>query len=412
MILWADSCLGGIEVGYLLDDITVIDAATFLAGPGAATIMADFGANVIKIEPPGGDGYRQLAGNAEVPYHWLLTSRNKKSLALDLTKDAGKALMHALIAKADVLTTNFLQPALERYELEYERVKSVNPKLVYAHMSGYGMRGPEVSRRAFDITAWWGRSGLMEFVRDPGQTPLQPAPGMGDHSTATAMFGAIMTGLYRREKTGEGCQVSTSLSANGVWANGMALQGVIAGTDLGQHRQEKGWINPFMSAYASSDGAFVVLAIPAPMKEWAALCNAMGHPEWQQDERFADQRTIMRNRRELLALIAEAAAKFTFDELMERLDSHDVTCGPVQPMAAILEDEQLRANDIVIETGDQGEGYDLTINSPINVLEETKKPPERAPDVGANSVEVLQALGFDDAYIGELLAAKVVLGPR
>ena len=131
-------------MNYLLEDITVIDAATFLAGPGAGTILADFGANVIKIEPPGGDGYRALAGRSPVPYHWLLTSRNKKSLALDLTKDAGQALMHELIAKADVFTTNFLEPAPARHQLEYEPLKTIKPPPVHAPLTRHGTEGPEV----------------------------------------------------------------------------------------------------------------------------------------------------------------------------------------------------------------------------------------------------------------------------
>ena len=398
-------------MNYLLEDITVIDAATFLAGPGAGTILADFGANVIKIEPPGGDGYRALVGRYPIPYHWLLTSRNKKSLALDLTKDAGQTLMHELVAKADVFTTNFLDPALARYQLEYERLKAINPRLIYAQLTGYGTEGPDVERRAFDVTAWYARSGLMEFTRNPEQVPLQPAPGIGDHSTSTAFFGAIMTGLYRRERTGEGSNVSTSLVANGVWANGMALSGVIAGSDLAKHRQETGWVNPFMGSYSSSDGRYVVLSIVNPGKEWVNLTQAAGHPEWQEDPRFPDQRTIMRNRRELMVLLMEAFAQMTYDELTQRLDEHDITYGIVQSISEVVNDPQLRANGVIVETNDGGEGYDLTIASPINVKEAPKKPPKRAPDVGENSVEVLTDLGFAPDYIEELRSADVILTP-
>ena len=189
---------------HFLEDLVVVDAATFLAGPGAATMLGDFGAKVIKIEPPSGDGYRGLVGRYPVPYHWLLTSRNKESLALDLSKDSGQALLHQVIAKADVMTTNFMRSQLERYQLTYPTLKAINPRLVFGHITGYGDEGPEADRRAFDVTGWWARSGMMEFVRDPDQTPLMPAPGMGDHSTATALFGAIMSGLYKRERTGEG----------------------------------------------------------------------------------------------------------------------------------------------------------------------------------------------------------------
>ena len=328
---------------HQLEDITVIDAATYLAGPGAATILADYGANVIKIEQPGGDGYRSLVGAYPVPYHWLLTSRNKRSLAMDLRSDAGQALMHDLVAKADVLTTNFMRGQLEKYQLTYETLKHVNPRLIFAHISGYGLQGPDADRRAFDVTGWWARSGLMEFIRQPGQTPLPMAPGMGDHCTATALFGAVMTGLYRRERTGEGSFVSTSLAANGVWANGMALQGVIAGNNIGTYRQAKGWPNPFSDVYRCSDGEYVVLAVINTVREYPALAAALDCEHWLGDERFANVGSVMKNRPDFHLAMAEAFSQFTLGEASARLEAAGVTFSRVTPMGDILEDEQMRA---------------------------------------------------------------------
>ena len=392
-----------------LEDLIVVDAATFLAGPGAATMLGDFGAKVIKIEPPGGDGYRGLVGRYPVPYHWLLTSRNKESLALDLSKDAGQALMHQLIAKADVMTTNFMRGQLERYQLTYPTLKAINPRLVFGHITGYGDEGPEADRRAFDVTGWWARSGMMEFVRDPGQTPLMPAPGMGDHSTATALFGAIMSGLYKRERTGEGCHVSTSLAANGVWANGMALQGVAAGNDLAEYRQKAGWVNPLSAAYGCADGGFLVLTMINTAREYPQLCQALGHPEWLQDERFSDIQQAMRHRGDLQQMIADAFAQIDYAEAARRLDEQGITYSKVQTMSEVLVDPQLRAAGIVIETGDTQGDYDLTISSPINVVGETKKVPQRAPDIGADSLSVLRELDFEEDYIQSLLGAGVVV---
>ncbi len=394
---------------HFLEDLIVVDAATFLAGPGAATMLGDFGAKVIKIEPPGGDGYRGLVGRYPVPYHWLLTSRNKESLALDLSKDAGQALMHQLIAKADVMTTNFMRGQLERYQLTYPTLKAITPRLVFGHITGYGDEGPEADRRAFDVTGWWARSGMMEFVRDPGQTPLMPAPGMGDHSTATALFGAIMSGLYKRERTGEGCHVSTSLAANGVWANGMALQGVAAGNDLAEHRQKAGWVNPLSAAYGCADGGFLVLTMINTAREYPQLCQALGHPEWLQDDRFSDIQQAMRHRGDLQQMIADAFAQIDYAEAARRLDEQGITYSKVQTMSEVLVDPQLRAAGIVIETGDTQGDYDLTISSPINVVGETKKVPQRAPDIGADSLSVLRELDFEEDYIQSLLGAGVVV---
>ena len=396
-------------MAYLLEGIRVIDAASFLAGPGAATVLADYGADVIKVEPPGGDGFRKLVGPYPIPYHWQLTSRNKRSIALDISRPEGQDVLHRLVARADVILTNFLENQLERYRMTYEEVRGINPRIVFAQLTGYGTEGPEFERKGFDITAWWARSGLMDFVRDQGQTPLHPAPGMGDHATAMSMYSAVMTGLYRRERTGVGCRVSTSLAANGVWANGMAVQGVIAGMDLGAYKQERGWVNPMTSAYPTSDGCFVTLAIVNPAREWPLLAEALGHPEWLDEQHFGDHLTLMQKRRALIAAIGEVTAQFTQRELMECLDAQGVTCGVVAPMGDVVHDEQLRANGVVIETGDPGEDYRFTVNSPIEVAEEPKRPPSRAPDIGAQTREIMQEAGYSKDTIDSLIASGVLV---
>ena len=396
-------------MAYLLEGIRVIDAASFLAGPGAATVLADFGADVIKVEPPGGDGYRRLVGAYPVPYHWQLTSRNKRSIGLDISRPEGQGILHRLVAGADVILTNFLEHQLKRFRMTYGEIRGINPRIVFAQLTGYGTEGPEYERKGYDITAWWARSGLMDFVRDQGQTPLHAAPGMGDHATAMSMFGAVMTGLYRRERTGVGCHVSTSLAANGVWANGMAVQGVIAGMDLGAHKQERGWKNPLTNAYPTSDGRFVALAIINPAREWPLLARALGHPEWLDGERFGDHRTLMKKRRALIAAIGEATARFTQGKLMERLDAGGVTCGVVAPMGDVVHDEQLRASGVVIETGDEGEDYRYTVNSPIEVAEERKRPPARAPEIGAQTREIMREAGYAGATIDGLIASGILV---
>ena len=397
---------------YLLEGIRVIDAASFLAGPGAATVLADFGADVIKVEPPGGDGYRQLVGAYPVPYHWQLTSRNKRSIALDIARTEGQQILHKLAEGADVIVTNFLEQQLNRFRMTYEELKTINPRIVFAQLTGYGSEGPEVERRGFDVTAWWARSGLMDFIRDQGQTPLPAAPGMGDHATAMSMYSAVMTGLYRRERTGAGCHVSTSLAANGVWANGMAVQGVIAGLNLGAYKQERGWKNPFTAAYPTADGRFVVLATINQRREWPQLAKALGHPEWLEDERFKDLKTLMKNRRALIAAIEEATGRYTQCELMERLDARGVTCGVVAPMGDVVNDAQLRASGIVVETGDPGEDYRYTVASPIAVAEERKRQPSRAPDIGAHTREIMRESGYDEETIDALLASGVLVAAQ
>ncbi|MCZ6641273.1 MAG: CaiB/BaiF CoA-transferase family protein [Gammaproteobacteria bacterium] len=393
---------------YLFSGLKVIDAASFLAGPGAATVLADFGADVVKVEPTGGDGYRTLAGNYVVDYNWLLTSRNKRSIGLDITAPDGREVLRQLILGADVLLVNFRADQLLRFDLEYETLKKLNPRLIYAHMTGYGTAGEEADRRAFDATAWWARSGLMDQVRDKGQAPVVGSPGFGDHSSSMSMFGAIMMGLYRREKTGEGSYVTTSLAANGVWANGMQLQGVIAGFDLGRLRQEKGWLNPFSSVYGTNDGRFVIFAIVDPVKEWNNLCTALDRLDWITDERFSDLRTMMKNRRELKTMLQDIIGKLDLSELVNTLDSHEVTFGVVQQGPEVVADPQLIANEMIVPTGSDDPLYQWTVANPIQLKEAHKKQPIRAPDIGQHSREVLTELGFAEPEINRLIEQGIV----
>ncbi|MGE3464722.1 MAG: CaiB/BaiF CoA transferase family protein [Pseudomonadales bacterium] len=395
--------------GLLLAHLKVIDAASFLAGPGAATVLGDFGADVIKVEPLAGDGYRTLSKPWRTDYNWQLTSRNKRSIALDLNTAAGRGVMDRLVDGADVLVVNFFDDQLERYGLAYERLRARNPRLVYARISGYGSEGPEANRRGFDSTAWWARSGLMDLVRDPGQPPLMGAPGFGDHATAMSLFGAILLGLYRRELTGEGAAVETSLLANGLWANGMQLQGAVAGFDLGALRQEKGLRNPLTSVYGTTDGRHVLLALVNAGREWPALCGALDRPDWP--GRYPDMRALMKDRDFLKTEIAGIIGALPLAEVRRRLDAADVTYSVVQNLTEALEDPQARAAGYIQTTGSSDPDYGLTVASPVSVGGVAKVPPGRAPDVGEHTRTVLAEAGFSAADIDALLAAGAVAEP-
>ena len=395
-------------MAFPFEGIRVIDAATFLAGPGAATVLGDFGADVIKVEPLGGDGYRTLSGNYVVDYHWQLTSRNKRSLALDVASPEGQKILHALIREADVFLVNLFPHQMARYALRYEDLQPMNPRLVYAQMSGFGTEGPDAERRAFDSTAWWARSGMADIVRDQGQPPVMGVPGFGDHSSAMSLFGAIAMALYNRERTGEGSQVSTSLLANGIWANGMQVQGAIAGFDLAALRQEKGWLNPFTSVYATADDRFVILGVTNPMKEWQNLCAAMGHRDWLDDPRFADFRTIMRHRRDLIALIQSCTGGLSLAELTETLDRHDITYGVVSQLSELVEDPQLKEAGILVPTGSDDEYYQWTVTNPIRMAGSARRDAGECPGVGEHSARILAELGLSQSEIDALAGQRIV----
>lgn len=393
----------------LLSGIRVIDAASFLAGPGAATVLGDYGAEVIKVEPFSGDGYRQLSKPWRTDYNWQLTSRNKRSIAVDLNQEEGRGILHRLLNSADVLVLNFFGDQLERYDLTYERVKALNPRLIYARLSAFGTTGPDARKRGFDSTGWWARTGLMDLVRDKGQAPVMGAPGFGDHSTAMSLFGAIMLGLYRRERTGAGCAVETSLLANGIWANGMQVQGAIAGFDLGAIRQEKGLLNPMTSVYETADGRFLLFAMINAVREWPALCSALGREDWQAT--YPDVRSILKARELLKAEIAGIIRTFTLEQACRVLNESGITFSVVQNLEDVINDEQARAAGHVVETGSADPDYPLTVASPIQMAEAAKRSTGPAPEIGQHSREVLLETGFTAEEVQGLFDQGVVAEP-
>src|ERR1700684_4518041 len=213
----------------IFSGLKVVDLASFLAGPGAATVLSDFGAEVIKVEPPGGgDPHRftyKIPPNptAKDNYGWHISNRNKRGMAVDLKSPHAREILERLVKWADVLVVNFPHPVRQRLKLTYEDLVPWNRRLIYADLTGYGDDGPDADLPGFDITAYWARSGLLALTRDAGAPPTLPVSGSGDHATAIGLYAAIVTGLYRRERTGKGSHVTTSLLAQGVWSCSMSV---------------------------------------------------------------------------------------------------------------------------------------------------------------------------------------------
>ena len=392
-----------------LEHLKVVDAAAYLAAPGAATVLADFGADVVKIEPLQGDGYRLLGGPYPVPYHWQLTSRNKKSIALDLRSDRGLSILHELIADADVLLTNFRPDQQRDFKMTWDQMSERNDRLIMAEVTGYGTEGPDRNMRAFDATAWWARSGMMDLIREPDRIPQQGAGGFGDHATCMSLFGGIMMALYQRERTGKGTFVQTSLVANGVWSNGMQVQGKIAGFDLNEWRQENGQPSPFGAVYETSDHRHVLLSITNPKKEWSNLAAAVGHPEWL--EIWPVARDAYRDQDNVRQHIATAMAQMTAAQVHEQMTEYTIPYGLVQNLDDVVNDEQLKANDILIPTESDNPDYQWTVNSPITLQGHSKRAPTEARDTGADSREILASLGYTEGAIQGLIDVGVVGEP-
>ena len=394
------------EEKLLLEDIRVIDAASFIAGPAAATIMSDYGADVIKIEPPEvGDSLRWLISRGQMPegpenYCWQLTSRNKRSISLNLKDTEAQDILIDLVKTADVFITNMPFPIREKLKIRAEDIRPHNDQLIYASMSGYGEVGPDANRTAYDSLAWWARSGLMDFVRPSSVAPLAwSTPGMGDHPTATALFGAIMTALYRRERTGKGAEVSTSLMANGAWANGCFIQGALMEVEFSD-RTSPPPRHPFGDIYSTKDKRLVALAILG-RKEWPKLAKALGREDWLSDSRFEDG-GLLKNQEDLRQELSQEFANRDTQEINSLLKGSGVTFGFIGKITDCKDDEQFLQTETLVPMDHEKMPGLYTIDSPIKIVDEPKKQPYRAPILGEHTQEILKEIGMKEDKIDEL----------
>ncbi len=396
----------------LFADLLVIDCASFIAGPAAGTILADFGARVIKIEPPDGDGYRKLKHLPGVPrcdsnYPWRLTNRGKESLALDLKQTEGRAVLERLVSRADVFITNYPLPVREKLRLQYADIRALNSQTIYASLTPYGESGPEAGSTGYDATAWWARSGLMDSVRASSDTlPGVSVPGMGDHMTACSLYGAIVTALYQRQRTGQGCMVGSSLLANGLWANGFNVQAALDGADMSV-RFDSAKLSAFTQIYRCRDDRWFLLTILPQAQEaaWPRLARCLGHGEWLDDPRFTAAATRHAHNQELTAMLREAIAQQEWSYWEASFAQHGITCGRVARAADHLEDAQVAAAGLLSDFAD---GSGRTVDSPMYVGGATKRQPSVAPEVGEHSVGILSDLGIDAATIADLQTRGII----
>jgi crotonobetainyl-CoA:carnitine CoA-transferase CaiB-like acyl-CoA transferase len=387
----------------LFAGLKVIDCASWIAGPAAATILSDFGADVIKIEPPGpGDPWR---ASTPVPgkttdYYWQLTSRNKRSLALDLKNADGLAVLHRLLASSDVFITNFPLPVRERLKIAGADLLPRHPRLIYASLSAYGELGDEAARTGFDSTAYWARTGLMDMVRATADTdPARSVPGMGDHPSATALYAAIATALYRREKTGKGGLVQSSLLQNGVWANACFIQSRLFGESM-PHRPPRAQApNPLANHYRCRDGRWFIMALFNEQRQLRGFLAAIGCTHLADDPRFATNAARKQNAGALVAILDEVFAQKDLAEWRTILNAAGVTFGAVHSVDETSDDLQFQRIGALVPFAD---GKALTISSPFHIDGETKVAPRRAPSVGQHTDEVLQEAGYSAADIARL----------
>jgi formyl-CoA transferase len=388
--------------------LRVIDSCSYVAGPSAATILGDFGAEVIKLEPPGGDAYRVLhtlpgQPRSDSAYAWTLDNRNKRGLVLDLKRPEAQAVLHRLIRRTDVFVTNAVPRLRAPLGIAPDMLMGLNPRLIYAALTAYGETGPEADKTGFDATAYWARSGLMDLVRaDADAAPARSVAGMGDHPTGLALYGAIVTALYRRDRTGLGGVVHTALLDSGLWANSVYAQAALDGARFIPRPKRGDAPNALGNLYQAGCGRWFLLALLNEARQWPALIGVLGHPEWAADPRFATQALRRENARALVERMDEAFARRSLAEWRPLLDAAGLTFDAVTTTEEAVAAAQPRATGAIRPLA-SGEGW--TVDSPLHIAGESKAPAGPPPALGADTDAILAEHGYSAREIRDLRSA-------
>ncbi len=389
-----------------MEGIKVVEVGMWVAGPAAAGILGDWGAEVIKIEPPLGDpmrGILSLLVNAEgVNPPFELDNRNKRSVGLDLSVPEAREIAAALVDEADVFVTNVRPEALARAGLDYETVSARNDRLVYAHITGYGLAGDERDRAAFDVGAFWSRAGVAAALAPEGAPLPYQRGGMGDHMAAVAAAAAVSAALFARERTGVGQLVSVSLLRIGMymlgWDINMAVRLGMPTVPMTIDAPP----NPMISAYTAGDGLrFWLLGLQGD-RLWPDLLRAIERTEWAADERYATLASRFENRAGLVRDLGAVFSTRTLEEWAEVFDREDVWWAPVRHAHEVVTDPQAHAAGGFVTVPLDGEAQIDMVATPIDFLGTPWAPRGAAPEFAQHTEEVLLELGHGWDRIIEL----------
>lgn len=384
------------------EGLRVVELGAWIAAPAAGAILADWGADVVKIEGANGDPLRFfLAAVGLEPNSnplFQLDNRGKRSVALDLKTQRGKELANELIEGADVFLTNFRVPVLRQFGLDYETLAERNPRLVYSLVTGYGLKGADKDRASFDLGAFWSRSGIAASLTRYGQDPPYQRPGMGDHTTGLATLAGIMGALFDRERTGRGQLVSTSLLRTGLYFVGSDLNFALrsGGGAIPKVRGRNAAANPLVGYYQDKEGRFFCLLGVQGDRHWPDIARAIGRIDLIDDERFSSFRSRAENVKEASELLSAAFVTKTLAEWDPIFAREDVWWSPVREIEELLTDPQVSAAGGFVEvpTG-EGSGTSTMVASPIDFSESAWSPSRPSPEIGQHTEEVLLDLGYD-----------------
>jgi crotonobetainyl-CoA:carnitine CoA-transferase CaiB-like acyl-CoA transferase len=390
----------------MLEGLKVVEFATYIAAPGAGGIMTDWGAEVIKIEPPAGDPIRGFFASighvSDSNPVFELDNRGKKGVVLDITKPGGREAMVRLVREADIFLTNVRPGALKRSRLDWDSLKAENPRLIYCSVTGYGLQGPDADKPGFDVASFWSRAGVAGLTTPKGAEPFPIRTGMGDHVTSLSTVSAILAAVIERGRTGVGRLVETSLLRTGVYAVGSDMAIQLRFGRVASNRPRADAVSPLANFFMTKDGRWLCLVPRQGSTDWPPLAKAIGREDLLTDERFTGAKTRRTNGPALVAELDAAFAALDFEDAARRLDAIDMVWSPVQRAAEVAADPQAEAAGCFVQTPDGQGGAFRAPASPARFPGSEDGPRGPAPTLGQHTDEVLAAVGFTAGEIATL----------
>ena len=392
-----------------LEGLRVLDVSSFIAAPAAAVVLGDYGADVIKVEPPGeGDPHR---GNinltsfpkAEVNYPWHLDARNKRSIALDLKRPEARAALDRLIDKADILITNYPFPVRARLRLGYEEVAARNPRLIYASFSGYGEEGVDKDQPGYDSNAYFARSGLLDAIHHEGQPPGFALPAQGDRPSAMALLSAILLALIDRGRTGKGTWVASNLLANGLWSNGVYAQAALVGSYLANRPPRERPRSALANIYLTSDDRWLQINVTNETRDWPAILEMIERPDLAADLRFAERKDRHANAPALREILDGIIRTRPYTHWNRFLKARAIPHSRINRLQDISEDAQAVAARAVVETDIPD--MPRTLAAPFQLGHAAPRRPGPGPTLGQHTDVILQEAGLSENEIAALRAS-------
>ncbi len=391
----------------ILEGLKVIDMGHFVAVPSAGAMLADWGADVLKIEPIDGDAQRSFINlllkftGATVNWRFEIHNRNKKSMALNLKTEAGRDILYKLVKNADVFMTNYEQTAIKKLKMDYPVLSRINPGLIYAFITGYGTVGPDKDERGFDFAAAWARTGIQYLMTEPGSSPPNQRGGMMDRTVGTQMVAGICAALYNREKTGNGQELELSLYHSGVWTLAADLQVALGGVPLNQN-DRKSVINPLWNNYQTRDGRWLQLAMLQSDLSWPGFCRALERLELENDPRFKSLEDRGENCAALIGILDEVFAIKDRAEWEDRLKKYDCIFGRIESPEEVINDPQAQANGFFSDVEHPEAGKVKYVTTPVKFSQNPAAIKTASPELGQHTEEILLELGYSWDDIVEL----------